>query len=255
MNTKVALITGASSGIGYELAQLFGRDEYRLVLVARDFAKADKSVFAEDTLYIAADLSTASGVAETIAVVAEHKLDIHTLVNNAGFGDYGLFAESGAQKQLQMIDLNVRALTELTHTYLPHMLKQKDGAILNVASTAAFQPGPLMSVYYATKAYVLYFTEGLAEEVSGSGVRVTALCPGPTASNFQSASHMDTSKLVKDKKLPTAREVAEFGYRALAQGRVVAVHGAMNSLFVFINRFTPRVIVRKIVKQMQSPEK
>jgi uncharacterized protein len=255
MNTKVALITGASSGIGYELAQLFGKDQYRLVLVARDFSKINKSLFADETIYIEADLSTHIGVDSVISTIQQEHLEVHTLVNNAGFGDYGLFVESDKQKQLQMIDLNVRALTELTHTYLPHMLKHKDGAILNVASTAAFQPGPLMSVYFATKAYVLYFTEGLAEEVSGSGVRVTALCPGPTESNFQSVSHMDKSKLVYKKKLPTAREVAEFGYIALREGRVVAVHGVVNSFFVFINRFTPRKMVRKIVMQMQSPEK
>jgi short-subunit dehydrogenase len=253
MNKKIALITGASSGIGYELAKLFGKDQYRLVLVARDFTKTDTTVFADDTIYIQTDLSNDTGTAEVIARINSEQLTIHTLVNNAGFGEYGLFATSDIQRQLQMIDLNVRALTELTHTYLPHMLMQKDGAILNVASTAAFQPGPLMSVYFATKAYVLYFTEGIAEEVSGSGVHVTALCPGPTQSNFIKASHMHKSKLVYNKKLPTAEEVAIFGYKALQSGRVVAIHGFFNRCLVLLNRFAPRFLIRKIVKQLQSP--
>jgi short-subunit dehydrogenase len=151
-----------------------------------------------------------------------------------------------------MIQLNVAALTELTRRYAPGMLARGKGRVLNVASTAAFQPGPLMAVYYATKAYVLSFSEAIAEELRGTGVTVTALCPGPTASGFQAGAAMERSRLVKGRRLPSAAAVARVGYRALRRGDVVAVVGTGNKLLAASIRFTPRPVIRRLVKRMQD---
>jgi uncharacterized protein len=155
-------------------------------------------------------------------------------------------------KQEQIINLNITGLTYLTHLVLPGMVQRKFGKILNVASTAAFQPGPTMSVYYATKAYVLSFTEAISNELEKTGVTVTALCPGATESGFQSAAVMEESKLVKGKKLPTSAEVAAYGYKALMNGKVVAIHGFINKVMAESVRFTPRFLVRKIVRSIQN---
>jgi short-subunit dehydrogenase len=151
-----------------------------------------------------------------------------------------------------MIQVNVTALTALTRALLPGMLQRQRGGILNVASTAAFQPGPLMAVYYATKAYVLSFSEAVAEETRGSGVTVTALCPGPTASGFQAGADMESSKLVKGRKLPSSASVAAYGVRAMNSGKVVAVPGFTNKVMAASVRFTPRTMLRRIVHRMQS---
>jgi short-subunit dehydrogenase len=174
------------------------------------------------------------------------------LVNNAGLGDYGPFAEADPAKLDTLIALNVGALTGLTRAYLPGMLTRGDGRILNVASTASFQPGPLMAVYYATKAYVLSLSEALAEETRGSGVTVTALCPGPTATGFQAGAAMEDSRLVRGRKLPTAASVASFGVAAMRKGDAVAVPGIMNKMLAASVRVTPRSIVRRLVHRMQA---
>jgi hypothetical protein len=179
-------------------------------------------------------------------------LQIDYLINNAGFGDFGFFAQSNWDKQLQMINLNITTLTHLTHLFLPAMIKNKYGRVMNVASTAAFQPGPTMSVYYATKAFVLHFSEAIANELEGSGVTVTALCPGATESGFQSAAAMEESKLVKGKKLPSSAEVAQYGFNAMMNGKKVAIHGMMNYLMANSIRFTPRALVLKVVRMMQD---
>jgi hypothetical protein len=182
----------------------------------------------------------------------KNNIEINILVNNAGFGDYGWFSESDLIKNHEMVQVNIDALTQLTRFFLPDMIKRKEGKILNTASTAAFQPGPLMTVYYATKAYVLSFSEGLAEEVADKGITVTALCPGPTESNFQNNAHLGESKLIKGKKIATSKEVAEFGYHALMKGKRVAVHGTMNRFMAFSTRFAPRKFITKTVKNMQE---
>ena len=174
------------------------------------------------------------------------------LVNNAGGGDFGEFAAASPEKLDQMIELNVGSLTRLCRAYLPRMLQRGSGRILNVASTAAFQPGPLMAVYYASKAYVLSLSEALAEETRGTGVSVTALCPGPTASGFQAGAAMEHSRLVRGRKLPTAAKVAAAGVKAMQRGDVVVVPGVQNKLLAASVRFSPRPVVRRLVHKMQE---
>jgi short-subunit dehydrogenase len=219
------------------------------VLVARSAAKLE--IVAEElggARVVVADLSDPSGVAKVVADVP----DADVLVNNAGVGDFGRFATADVDKTLAMIQLNVTSLTALTRHYLPAMLERGRGRILNVASTAAFQPGPLMAVYYATKAYVLSFTEALAEELRGTGVTATALCPGPTASGFQAAAEMELSPLVANRKLPSAADVAKYGVRAMERGDVVAVPGLTNKVMASSVRFTPRPVLRRVVRKLQE---
>ena len=156
------------------------------------------------------------------------------------------------EKQIEMINLNVLSLTYLTKFFLKGMVARGSGHICNLASTASFQPGPMMAVYYATKAYVLYFSEALAEELIGTGVTVTALCPGGTESNFQSTANLQNSKLVQGQKRPSAREVAEYGYMATMQGKMVAIHGVQNWILAQLHRFLPRAWVLKIVHSMSK---
>ncbi len=243
-----ALITGASGGIGLEIARVLAPD-HDLVLVARKAAKLE--ALAEElggAQVIAADLAEPSAVAKIVAEVS----DVDILINNAGVGDFGPFAKADTDKTLGMIQLNITALTALTRAYLPGMLERRSGRIMNVASTASFQPGPLMAVYFATKAYVLSFSEAVAEEVRGSGVTVTALCPGPTKSGFQAAADMELSALVANKKLPTPAEVAAFGVKAMNSGDVVAVPGMLNKIMATGARFTPRPVMRRLVHKMQA---
>jgi short-subunit dehydrogenase len=248
--SPTALVTGASSGIGLELARLLARDGYEVVLAARSARRLEElAVELGSARVVAVDLATPGGAAELADAVSR----VDVLVNNAGFGDFGPFAEASLDKALDMIQLNVTTLTELTRRYLPGMLERRAGRVMNVASTAAFQPGPLMAVYYATKAYVLSFTEAVAEEVRGSGVTLTALCPGPTASGFQAGAEMESSKLVRGKRLPAAAEVAEVGYRAMLAGDPVKVVGLRNQVMAASIRFTPRPVARRVVHRMQQP--
>jgi len=243
-----ALVTGASGGIGLEVARVLAPD-HDVVLVARSASKLDALASELDgARAVAADLSDPSGVAKVVAEVP----DVDVLVNNAGVGDFGFFAEADLDRTLAMIQLNVVSLTALSRRYLPGMLERGHGRIMNLASTASFQPGPLMAVYYATKAYVLSFSEALAEELRGTDVSVTALCPGPTASGFQAAADMELSPLVANRRLPTAADVARYGVRAMERGDTIAVPGAMNKLMATSVRFTPRPMVRRIVRRMQE---
>lgn len=254
---KTAIITGASSGIGLELAKIFAANHTNLVLVARSETKlvALKNELAHSKVGIhilALDLSQQDSANILFDYCNSKQLQIDYLINNAGFGDYCPFVSSNWKKQEEMIRLNIQTLTHLTHLFLPSMTKRKYGRIMNVASTAAFQPGPLMSVYYATKAYVLSFSEAIASELEGTGVTVTALCPGPTESGFQDAAAMGESKIVKGRKLPTSHDVAEYAYKALMKGEVVAIHGFFNTLLATGVRFVPRSIVRKLIKLIQD---
>ena len=256
---RTALITGASGGIGLELARLFARDGHHLVLVARGQDKLSKLAeeitqqFRVQVHVLAMDLAGGDRAAKEIFAFCEKRgIHIDYLVNNAGFGDFDLFVNSDWKKQLEMIQVNIVALTALTHLFLPGMVFRKFGKIMNLASTAAFQPGPTMSVYYATKAFVLSFSEAISNELEGSGVTVTALCPGATESGFQAAAALEESKMVKGKKLPSSAAVALFGYRAMMKGKVVAIHGFLNGILATSVRFTPRFLVRKIVRNMQE---
>jgi short-subunit dehydrogenase len=243
-----ALVTGASGGIGLEIARVLA-GEHDLVLVARSADRLhDVAAELGGARVLALDLADPGAVARVVAEVPQ----VDVLVNNAGLGDFSPFAAASPAKLDALIALNIGALTSLTRAYLPGMLDRKQGRILNVASTASFQPGPLMAVYYATKAYVLSLSEALAEETRGTGVTVTALCPGPTASGFQAGAAMEGSRLVQGRKLPTAASVASYGVAAMRKGDVVAVPGLMNKLLASSIRLTPRPIVRRLVHRMQS---
>jgi uncharacterized protein len=254
---KAALITGASSGIGYELTRLFARDGYNLVLVARNqkqlmqMADELKEKYSVSVKVISKDLSAASAPEEIFTELQQESIEIDALVNNAGFAVYGLFSETDLDAELQMMQVNMVTLTHLTKLFLPGMLKNRTGKILNLASTAAFQPGPLMAVYYATKAYVLSFSEALANELHGTGVSVTALCPGPTASGFQKKANMEDSKLFSG-KIMDAQTVARSGYRGLMTNKTVVIPGLRNKILVEGERFAPRKMVTRIARSRQE---
>jgi hypothetical protein len=256
---KVALITGASGGIGYELAKLFAADGHDLVLVARS---------ADALQRLATELSGANGI--QARVIARDLCDPHApdeiyrelqqagvavdfLVNNAGFGTFGFVAETQPAPLLEMMQVNMTALTHLTRLFLDGMIARRSGRILNVASTAAFQPGPLMAVYYATKAYVLSFSEALANELRDKGVTVTVLCPGPTLTGFQKRAQMESSPLVTG-NLPVmdAVTVARIGYRGLMKGKTIVIPGFVNRTLVFGVRLGPRKLVTAIARRIQE---
>ncbi len=253
-----ALITGASNGIGLELAKVHASKGGDLVLVARNKAKLDElkieleKQFNVSVYTIGKDLSVQDAAQEVYQETTKNNIKIDYLVNNAGFGDFGMFIETDWNKELQMINLNITTLTQFTKLYLKDMVKRKSGKILNVASTAAFQSGPTMAVYYATKAYVLSFSEAIDNEVSTHGVTVTTLCPGATESGFQAAAAMEESALVKGKKLPTSKEVAEYGYSSMMKGKTVAIHGLMNYIMANSVRFAPRSLIVKITRKIQD---
>lgn len=217
---KTVLITGASGGIGLELAKVFAWEHAPLILVARNLEVLNKlavelrNEFSIEVHVIAKDLAHPHAAKEIAEYLHTHNLKVDVLVNNAGLGQYGLFAETDAKEEADMMQVNMIALTQLTKLILPGMIERKSGKILNVASTAAFQAGPLMAVYYASKAYVLSFSEALANELEGSGVTVTVLCPGPTESGFQKRARMEGVKLF-DAVVMDARTVAEVAYRGL----------------------------------------
>jgi uncharacterized protein len=253
-----ALVTGASSGIGLELAGLLARDRHDLVLVARSrgrletLARGLAEEFGVRARVLAADLSGPSAPAAIAAALAADSTPIDVLVNDAGFGAHGLFAELPLEEQLAMIRLNVTALTHLTGLFLPAMLARRSGRILNVASTAAFQPGPLMAVYYATKAYVLSFSEALASETADTGVTVTALCPGPVATEFQKRAGTEKGVLVTGPLALPAKQVAEAAYRGMLRGRPLVIPGARNRMVVQALRVSPRRLVTKVSRKLQE---
>lgn len=253
-----ALITGASGGIGKELARIHAQKGDNLILIARNQSALEqlKQELEQETgvqiLLMPMDLAKAGAAEAVYNETTKKGLEVDYLINNAGFGDFGFFHELAWPKTEQMIALNITALTQLTRLYLPDMVKRGRGKILNLASAASFQPGPLMAVYYASKAYVLHFSEAIANETAGSGVTVTALCPGPTESGFQGAAAMEDSALVKGRKLPGSREVALFGYRAMMKGRVVAIHGFQNALFARLVGLVPRALVTRVTRKIQE---
>ena len=252
-----ALITGASSGIGLELARIFAANRHDVVLVARGETRLRALAQELDAVgvrahILLADLSDPAAPRVVVERVNQLHLEIDILVNNAGYGLYGPFLDTSLDAELAMIQVNIVALTELTKRLLPPMVARKRGRILNLASTAAFLPGPLMAVYYATKAFVLSFSEAIANELEGTGVTVTALCPGPTASGFQAAAHLEESKLMAGKTLPAAREVAQAGYDALMRGAIVHVPGLSNKLTVQVPRLLPRTVIARVVRMAQE---
>jgi hypothetical protein len=262
MNTnsaaKTVLVTGASGGIGEAIAEQFAKDGVNLVIVARSAKQLEANAAKWRAQYgiavtvIASDLAQV-GAAQALAdKVLGQGIAIDYLVNNAGYGHFGLFAKSELDYEIGMMRLNMEALTILSKRFLPGIVARR-GKIMNVASTAAFQPGPYMAVYYATKAYVLSFSEAIAEELDGTGVTVTAFCPGPTVSGFQDKAALHDSGLVKGRRMPGAEEVGIAGYRAMQRGQRVYIPGAMNWLMAQSIRYTPRRLVTKVVKRISRP--
>lgn len=258
---KTVLITGASGGIGYELAKLCAQNHDNLVLVARSENKLNdiKINFEQNYQIIVTvlpkDLSQPNAAEQIFNQLAAEKIQVDVLINNAGFGNFGEFVDTSWQREADMIQVNIVALTHLTKLFLKGMVERKEGKIVNVSSIAAFQPGPLMAVYFATKAYILSFSEAIANELEGTGVTVTALCPGPTESGFQLASGMTESRLVKGRKFPTAEAVAKYAYKAIERGEIVAIHGLLNWITVNLIRFVPRKFVTDIVRTIQEGDR
>lgn len=255
-NRKAALITGASGGLGLEFAKLLAREKYDLVLVARNEGKLyrlkNELESGGISVYVCAmDLSVPDAALNVFNYTLEHQLQVDVLINNAGFGDACAFAESDWNRQYQMVQVNIAALMQLTHCFLPQMIRRGSGSILNLSSVAAFSAGPGMSVYYASKAFVLSFSEAVAEEVRGSGVTVTALCPGPTATGFEAAASMgrDSRMFSSAKK---AEDVAKEGLRAMRRKKVLCFQGGFTKLMSFLCRIVPRQVARRYAGKMNA---
>ena len=240
-----ALVTGASNGIGLALARVLAREGYDLVVTARNqqalgqVARNLSSAYSASVQAVAADLASPDGARALIQEVARAGVIVDVLVNNAGFGLFGPFAATPLDSEQRMIDLNISALVTLTKLCLPGMIERRRGRVLNVASTAAFLPGPNMAVYYATKAFVLSFSEALGDELRNTGVTVTTLCPGPTQTAFQRVAGMQKSRLVQGATM-AASDVAEAGYRGMLAGRAVVIPGATNRMVPGLVRLLPR---------------
>ena len=256
---QTALITGASAGIGVDLAECFAKGGYDLIITARsepgllDVAKRIVATHGVNVEVVSGDLGAINAGAKLASEIARRGFTIDVLVNNAGFGHAGGFGAEPKDPQLGMIDLNVRALTELTHIYWKDMLAKKRGGVLNVASTAAFQPGPLMAVYYASKAYVLSFSEALWEEARDTGVHVSCLCPGPTASKFRDRAGTGKTRLGKTSKVMPSMPVARQGYEGFLSNRRVVVTGGRNKMLITASRLLPRPTLLKTVRRLQEP--
>jgi short-subunit dehydrogenase len=258
-NPETVLITGASSGIGLELAKCFVADGCKLILVARN-KEALENLAEElrgrnkiESIVLTADLSLPETPKQIFHELSAQKIFVDLLVNNAGFGLHDEFVKLPLQKQLEIIQVNVTTLTELTGLFLPGMIERKRGGILNVASVAGFLPGPNMAVYYASKAFVLSFTEALAEELGGTDVIVSAFCPGATESNFSQVARGGKSRKTKTVKM-SAEKAAQSGHRAFRKGQVVAIPGFQNRFLVFLARILPRWLVRKAVHSFNKLE-
>ena len=245
------LITGASTGIGYELAKLFAKDRHNLILVARDegkleTAKNELSKCNVEVKILSLDLSKSEDIQGLFNYVEMNKLNVDILVNNAGIGTFGDFSEIEWVKEEALIDINIKVLTKLTKYFLPKIIECKNGGILNVASTAAFCSGPRMAAYYASKAYVLNLTEAIYEECKDSGIRISCLCPGPVKTTFQDKAGIKKSESAK-KYLMDAEEVAKVSYKDFKKGKLIIIPGMKNKLLVIGNKLLPRRISRKII--------
>jgi len=254
---ETVLVTGASSGIGRELSIIFAREGYDLVLVARDGARLNELAeqlqqqFSSTCWVISQDLSQAESAERLVKEINEKSIHIDVLVNNAGFSVYGELVSLKSQDVIEMIQVNITALTSLTRLLLPAMLERKHGKILNLASTGSFVPGPFSAVYCASKAYILSFTEAIAEELKGTGVTATALCPGATQTEFAQRANMEDTRLFKSGVMD-ARIVAEIGYQAMIKGKTMKIAGTVNNTMIFFLRLTPRVHASKIAKIIMS---
>ncbi len=248
---RIALVTGASAGLGKEIACLLAKDGHDVVLVARSedklHALADELTKTHGVTahVVAADLAQKNGPSGVFAETEKRGIVVDFLVNNAGFGSNGAFLDLDLARELEMVQVNVTALIELTHLYAGPMRARKFGRVMNIASTAGFQPGPYMATYYASKSFVVMFSEALAYELAGTGVTVTCHCPGATATEFAKAAGNDKTKLFAS-GVADAKEVALHAYRAMMKGKLLAVHGAMNWIQMESLRIAPRALVRSI---------
>jgi len=258
MKPKVALITGASSGIGLELAHVYAHHGYNLVLVARDVEKLQRvsktlaREYGQAVEAITLDLTDQGSVQKLLASLKKSGTTVDVLINNAGFGLFGLAVETDSKVERNMIELNIIVLTELSKHFAKAMAKRGSGTIMNVASTASFFPGVYMSVYYATKAYVLSYSQALAEELADSGVHVMALCPGPTKTGFSGRAHLGGSGLFRG-AMP-ARAVAQKAYAGMKRRKRIVIVGLPNQASVLLTRFLPRNLVTRLVRQASSPK-
>ena len=252
-----AVVTGASSGIGLELARFFALDGHDLVIVARrekllkKVADEFKSEYGVSVVVIPKDLTVKESPLEIYNQLEESGTVIDFLVNNAGFGAVGDFSELDYERQVNMLNLNINSLVSLTRLFLPGMIEANRGGILNVGSLAGFQPGPFASVYYATKAFVLSFTEGLTEELKDTNIKVSCLAPGPTDTEFGEVSDLDKSSLFKFGTMG-AKEVARDGYLGFMKDKTVVIPGFLNKLLPFLVRLFPRILVRKITAALNK---
>lgn len=254
---RTALVTGASGGFGVEFTRLFGADGWNVVMVARSGA-AMETVAQEveerdrvEVTVIPKDLSAPGASAELAASLDQRGVVVDALVNNAGFSTYGEFWRDDQARQSELLRVNVVALTELSRLIVPGMVDRGRGRILNLGSVGSFAPAPMTAAYAATKAYVLSLSLAMAEELQGTGVTVTCLCPGPTATGFQARADMGESALIRDRKLPSALEVAEAGYEAMKAGRPYLVTGGPSRAFAFGSRFLPRTTAARIAGRSQ----
>ncbi|RDI41427.1 SDR family NAD(P)-dependent oxidoreductase [Falsibacillus pallidus] len=257
MRNETVLITGASNGIGLDLAEIFSEKSYTVVMVARSGKKMEtiaaelREKYKNDIMVIEKDLSLSDAPQELYNELKLRGVSVDVLINNAGFGLFGEFADTDLQKELNMIQLNISALTAMTKVFSEDMIKRKNGKILNVASTAAFQAGPLMAVYYATKAYVLSFSEALENELKDTGVHVSTLCPGPTHTGFSEKAELEQSKLFSSGAM-NSKKVAQIGFDGLMNGKSVIIPGAKNRFLATAIRFLPRKAVIATVRKMQE---
>ena len=252
------LITGASTGIGRELAQIAAANNYDVVLTARtaqslqSTATTIERTTARNPHIFPIDLAQPNAAQTLFADITRAGLTLDVLINNAGFGLLGKFADLPEAAQMEMIQLNIGALTQLTRLALPGMIERRTGYILNIASTAAFQPGPLMAIYYASKAYVVSFSEALHNEVKGTGVSVCCLCPGATRTEFQKRAAMEGTRLFDGSHVMSAQEVAQIGWDAMLQGKHLVVAGRLNAALAFFTRFAPRQMAAGIARALQE---
>ena len=261
MNKGYALITGASKGIGLEISKLFAKDCYNLVLVARSedllsaLKKELESQYKIKIELITIDLAEKDSASKIYKKTKELGLRVDYLVNNAGFGDYGEFVDTSMAKNHDMVMVNIVALMDLCHYFLQDMKRNNYGKILNVASIASFIPGPLMATYYATKAFVLSFSEALSKELAYTKISITALCPGTTKTNFFEVASASDSSLLKHLKPASPIAVALYGYKKMKQNKTIAIYGFGNRAMIFGTRFAPRKLIRDIAYKIQSKRK
>lgn len=254
------LITGASGGIGFCFAKVFAEKGYNLILVARSKDKLDsikKELEANYSVIVniySIDLTSSMAVQEVYDYIKKKSLVVDILVNNAGFGEFNAFLDSEWHRQKKLIDLNISALVEMTYLFGQDMKKRKYGKIINLSSIAAFSAGPYMSLYYASKSFVLSFSEALSEELKGTGVSVTALCPGPTSTDFEKNANMDNSAMFSKFKTSNAEDVARAGFNAAMKGKSIKYYGSMTYVFNIITRCFPRRVGRNLAKKMDSGE-